>query len=268
MNQDTDSSLPDPFEGRRAALVAGHPGHELRVLGWLRACQPAVAVLTDGSGAGESGRIGLTSELLDAAGCRRSPVYGEFTDRQVYEAILAGDAGFFLAVAARLAEWLAREQVELVASDSVEGYNPTHDLCAAVAGRAVRLASQASGRPIQHFTFSLVGPPMLSNPPPAAVGLSLEPPALADKLSEARRYAALAGGALGGEVDAMIREFGEDGFSREYFIPATLPEDFAAFDSAAPFYETHGEKQVAAGRYAQVIRYRSHIEPLVAALAD
>jgi hypothetical protein len=66
----------------------------------------------------------------------------------------------------------------------------------------------------------------------------------------------------------MIREFGEDGFSREYFIPATLREDFAAFGSAAPFYEAHGEKQVAAGRYAQVIRYRCHIEPLVAALAD
>ena len=66
----------------------------------------------------------------------------------------------------------------------------------------------------------------------------------------------------------MIREYGEEGFSREYFLPATLTEDFAAFTREAPFYETHGEKQVAAGRYADVIRYRSHIAPLVAALAN
>jgi hypothetical protein len=248
--------------------VAGHPGHELRVLGWLRACRPAVAVLTDGSGAGETGRIGLTSELLDSAGCERSPVYGALSDRQVYEAILNGDAALFLDVAERLADWLVREQMELVASDAVEGYNPTHDLCAAIAGRAARLATQARGRPVEHVTFLLTGPPTPSNPSADAVGMYLESAAVSDKLSEARRYAALAGGALVGEVEAMIREYGEEGFSREYFLPATLPEDFAAFTRAAPFYETHGEKQVAAGRYADVIRYRSHIEPLVAALAN
>lgn len=264
----TEPTSPDPFGGRRAALVAGHPGHELRVLGWLRACRPAVAVLTDGSGAGEAGRIGLTSELLDSAGCARSPVYGALSDRQVYEAILEGDAALFLAVAQRLAEWIVREQVELVASDAVEGYNPTHDLCAAIAGRAARLAAQASGRPVEHLTFLLTGPPTMASPPADAVGVHLEAAAVADKLSEARRYAAQAGGALVGEVDAMIRDYGDEAFSNEYFLPATLPEHFAAFVRAAPFYETHGEKQVAAGRYADVIRYRDHIEPLVAALAS
>jgi hypothetical protein len=264
----TEPTSPDPFGGRRAALVAGHPGHELRVLGWLRACRPAVAVLTDGSGAGEAGRIGLTSELLESAGCERSPVYGALSDRQVYEAILEGNAALFLAVAQRLAEWIVREQVELVASDAVEGYNPTHDLCAAIAGRAARLATQTSGRPVEHVTFLLTGPPTMANPPCDAFGMRLEPDAVTDKLSEARRYAQLAGGALAGEVDAMIREYGEAAFSREYFLPATLPEDFAAFMRAAPFYETHGEKQVAAGRYVDVIRYRRHIQPLVAVLAD
>jgi hypothetical protein len=264
----TETTSSDPFGGRRAALVAGHPGHELRVLGWLRACRPAVAVLTDGSGAGETGRIGLTSQLLDSAGCECSPVYGALSDRQVYEAILDGDAALFLGVAARLADWLVQEKIELVASDAVEGYNPTHDLCAAIAGRAARLAAQASGRPVEHVTFLLTGPPSMTNPSADALGMHLEPAAVNDKLSEARRYAALAGGALVGEVDAMIRDFGEEAFSREYFLPATLREDFAAFTREAPFYERHGEKQVAAGRYADVIRYRSHIEPLVAALAN
>ena len=261
-------TLSDPFGGRRAALIAGHPGHELRVLGWVRACRPAVAVLTDGSGAGELGRIALTTELLDAAGCRQAPVYGEFSDRRIYEAILGGEAQPLLNVAERLAQWLVEEQIELVISDAIEGYNPTHDLCAAVAGRASRLAAKASGRDIQHFTIPLMGPPVLSNAPTGAVAYDLTPKAVSDKLSEARRYAALAGGALVGEVDAMIREHGEPAFGREYFLPATLIEDFAAFGREAPFYEMHGEKQVAAGRYAHVIRFRNHIEPLVAALAN
>ena len=34
-----------------------------------------------------------------------------------------------------------------------------------------------------------------------------------------------------------------------------------------PFYETHGEKQVIAGHYGEVIRYREHIEPLADALS-
>src|SRR5688572_28080004 len=123
-----DPMLPPAFEQHRAALVVGHPGHELRVLGWLRACRPAVAVLTDGSGAGEAGRIELTSAILDAAGCRRSGIYGELSDRQVYTALLAGDAEVFLGLARRLAAWLVEEGIDLVASDAVEGYNPTHDV--------------------------------------------------------------------------------------------------------------------------------------------
>ena len=35
---------------RRPALLLGHPGHELKVLGWLAENRPRVYVLTDGSG--------------------------------------------------------------------------------------------------------------------------------------------------------------------------------------------------------------------------
>ena len=36
----------------RAALVVAHPGHELRVHGWLEVARPVVCVSTDGSGHG------------------------------------------------------------------------------------------------------------------------------------------------------------------------------------------------------------------------
>jgi len=33
-----------------------------------------------------------------------------------------------------------------------------------------------------------------------------------------------------------------------------------------PFYEQHGERQVAAGHYTQVLRFRDHVRPVAAAL--
>ena len=264
MTRAADSSLA----GERAALIVGHPGHELRVLGWMRGCQPAVAVLTDGSGHGQNGRIELTTDLLDAAGCRRSSLYGVHTDKDIYQAILEGEDDFFLRLAGQLADWLLLEEVDVVASDAVEGYNPTHDLCAAVAGRAARLATARSGRAIAHFTFLLTGAPVMREAPENAVAVELSAAALADKLSESRRYAARAGGALVQEVETMIAEFGETSFAREFLQPATLAKDFAVFAQQRPFYETHGEKQVAAGLYRHVIRYQAHVAPIIRALAS
>lgn len=41
--------MPDQtISSGRAALVVAHPGHELRVYGWLEQARPRVFVLTDG----------------------------------------------------------------------------------------------------------------------------------------------------------------------------------------------------------------------------
>ena len=51
----------------KCALILGHPGHELRVLGWMKAAKPWVIVLTDGSGHTSEPRVGLTRNLIDEA---------------------------------------------------------------------------------------------------------------------------------------------------------------------------------------------------------
>lgn len=247
-------------------LILGHPGHELRVLGWLHEQRPATAVLTDGSGAGGESRIELTTALLDAAGCRRSSVYGDHSDGDFYRAMLGGDVDFFRCLAGRLADWLVAEGICLVASDAVEGYNPTHDLCAAVASHATRLASKRSLHDITHFTFLLTGAPGTCAPLGSLV-LELSPPALAEKICQTRHYAASAGGALVDEVETMLQAFGEASFAREFLAPANLERDFKQFEATAPFYETHGEKQVAAGLYQHVIRYWTHVAPIISKLA-
>jgi hypothetical protein len=43
-------------------------------------------------------------------------------------------------------------------------------------------------------------------------------------------------------------------------------ESAAPFNGRPPFYEEYGERQVAAGHYKRVLRYREHVLPLAAAL--
>lgn len=250
----------------RAALVLGHPGHELRVLGWASAYRPCVSVLTDGSGHDGISRLGLTSDILAQMQCRTGAVYGDFTDRHIYARLLAHDAGFFIGIADRLAAWLQAERIDVVASDGIEGYNPTHDICTAVVARAVRLASEACGRRILHYAFPLTDAPPPEPAPHDALLTELDPDALDAKLGLSRRYARQAGGALVDEVEDMITRFGRAAFAREVFVPANEERDFAPFSATPPFYETHGERQVAAGRYRDVIRFRQHMAPILDAL--
>src|SRR5215470_12779269 len=87
----------------RAALVLAHPGHELRVHGWLEAARPLVFVLTDGSGHSDRGRLASTTRVLEQAGAERGPLYGRLTDRALYGALLAGDHALFDGLADELA---------------------------------------------------------------------------------------------------------------------------------------------------------------------
>jgi hypothetical protein len=260
-------SAPDT-DGSRWAMVLGHPGHELRVLGWLRAQRPCVAVLTDGSGSDGRSRIVPTDEILRHAGCAIAPVYGGCSDRQLYAALLGGDTRLFVDLAGQLAQWLEDSAATRVVSDGVEGYNPTHDLCAALTSRAARLVSRRRGRALQHYTFPLVGPFVAQPLPPGALLFDLDSDQLADKLALSRQYAQLAGGVLAEEVDEMIARLGEAAFAREMLAPADVARDCAEYAASPPYYETYGQRQVEAGRYRDVIRYREHVQPLLRVLEN
>ncbi len=56
----------------RSLLVMGHPGHELRLYGWVGLARPLVCILTDGSGSDGVPRLEKTLEILRATGCGRS----------------------------------------------------------------------------------------------------------------------------------------------------------------------------------------------------
>jgi hypothetical protein len=240
-----------------AALFVGHPGHELRVFGWLGRARPTVHVLTDGGGRDGQSRLASTSALLERMGLAPGRVYGRLSDARFYEALLAGDANLFVGLADELAGALVDGRVDLVAGDAAEGYNPAHDLCRAVLDAAVAIAARATGRAIANLHLPLAAAPSAPATRVGAIRLDLDDAEFEAKLAAIAEYRELEG-----EAKAVFAEFGCDAFRVEWLAPAATAEPH----EIPPFYERHGERRVASGYYRHVIRYREHVRPVVDAL--
>ncbi|HWN08969.1 MAG TPA: hypothetical protein VNO50_06820 [Pyrinomonadaceae bacterium] len=250
------SSLPDT----RAALVIGHPGHELRVHGWLEVARPVVFVFTDGSGRANQSRLPSTTRILSRAGATRGSIYGRFTDANAYAAILNHEFDVFVELAEELCEAFAAERIDYVAGDAFEGYNPMHDVCRLIINAAVAAAQGLRDHRVGNLGFSLIGQPTACQQAPHADGICrrLDDVAFARKLAAAKGYVELAG-----EVHSALEHTSADALRVECLRPVGSAEDLS---DQPPFYESHGEKQVAAGLYTRVLRYQEHIAPLAEAL--
>ena len=248
----------------RTALIVAHPGHELRVYGWLQQLCPAVLVLTDGSGHSRDSRLEETTQLLRGVGLRPGNIYGRFTDRQLYAALLAQNTQLFLNLAEELARTFVTEQLACAVTDAAEGYNPAHDVCHLVVAAAVRLAEKRWAHRVTPFDFPLVKRPDDCPEPLRARArwLHLDDTVFARKQAVARAY-----GPLAGEIASLLEEVGEYAFRVECLRPVAQWNGTGdEWLTEPPFYEWYGEKQVTAGYYQTVIRYREHIKPLAEAL--
>ena len=265
--QTLSATPPQPAATRllpKCALVVAHPGHELRVYGWMESVRPLVFVLTDGSGSGGEARLESSTRVLANTLARPGSVYGWMSDRAIYSAILSHDHAAFQRIADRLAEALVAEGIDCVAGDAVEGYNPSHDVCRLVINAAVRMAARSRGAPVAAYEFALVGAPDACAPElrPRAIHLELDEQTLARKLEAARGYEELRG-----EVEHALRQFGLAPFRTEYLRPVDTDDRYGGWDpDQVPFYESYGEKRVAEGVYDCVLRFREHVQPLADAL--
>lgn len=223
-----------------------------------------LCLLTDGSAADGVPRLAQTRSL---PGVVPGPLFGVASDRAVYAALLQGDIAFFTKLALRLAAVLRDERIETVVADAAEGYNPSHDIARMLADAASRIAAPEGA--IGSYAFPLVGDP--GAPPPCCrVGpapVRLDGEMLATKIAAARAYASESGGILANEVDEAIARYGIDAFREErVFVPGDAASLEMHFDAERPFYEVHGERQVAAGIYAFVVRWAEHVRPVARAL--
>ncbi|HEY2290806.1 MAG TPA: hypothetical protein VGM86_08910 [Thermoanaerobaculia bacterium] len=241
------------------ALVIGHPGHELRVHHWIERTRPLVFVLTDGSGHTGVSRLASTTAVLERAGATPGSIYGRLSDREVYRAILDGNVDLFAGLADELAAAFDRAEIGCVLGDAVEGFNPGHDVCRLV----INAALLRSGRHPANFEFSLEGAP--EDCPPEdraeAIRLELDGDALQRKLAAAAGYPEMAY-----EMERALANHGRASFGVECLRPVRYGLEIGGRHPQPPFYESYGERQVAAGIYREVIRFRGHMAPLAEGL--
>jgi LmbE family N-acetylglucosaminyl deacetylase len=247
-------------KGTGTMLVIGHPGHEIRCHGWLGRNRPTVVVLTSGGGASKSGRIARTRRIIESAGASASRLFGNFSDHEIYHFMLSRSAAPLVSWTAELAGLIREEQPAVILTDMVEGYNSGHDLTAYLVAAALEKAGPTPRGPSQVICQPLVGPP------DQAWGGRLRPClsiALTDEEFELKMRSAGDYAELAAEVAGALRENPAEAFRKECFyrpeearLLETLPQD-------PPFYETFGERQVASGKFAEVIRHREHVLPLM-----
>lgn len=270
----------------RSILVVAHPGHELRVHGWLETTLPKVWILTDGSGRSQHSRLDSTTRVLEAIGATSGPVYGRMSDADLYQAVLSCDHSHFIDLVDHLTDALIKDEVECIAGDAEEGYNPAHDICRLIINSAVRLVKRKTNKQIQNYDFTLIGPPGRCPEELRAQShwLNLDEAAFARKVSAARNYPELQA-----EVEAALKGSGNEPFRQHMDLVQRSNSDYGtshednfrveclrpvsaqtastvSFNGNVPFYEAYGEKQVIAGYYTHVLRYREHMLPLAAAL--
>jgi hypothetical protein len=247
----------------KTVLMIAHPGHELRVYGWLSKVKPLVCVLTNGAGHTGKSRLASTSHILESVGTTSGSIYGEYADTEIYQAVLAHDFSFFTDVVDDLVQLLIGQEIEYIVGDASEGYNPGHDICRLLIDAAVEIVRQRAGNSIANFDFLLTGHPaqIPHETTQNIIQLILDNTTLQRKLEASRSYAE-----MNAEVELTIKNFGEESFRTESFRSEQLSAFPTAGNQEAPFYEQHGERQVAAGYYQYVIRYRQHMLPLIEAL--
>ena len=258
----TDEFTPAPvFPDGPAALVVAHPGHELRVYGWLHFARPALFVLTDGSGRTGRSRLSSTTKLGAEAGVRFGRIYGRFTDIDIYKAVLDSNFQLFTKLTDELTHDLVSGGITYVVGDAMEGYNPAHDVCRMVINASVELARARLGHEIANFDFSLVGDPSATGDGDEAICLRLEESVHRQKLAAAGAYSELSM-----DVGDALGSFGADAFQVEYIRRVYNSPFGAGVFEEPPFYERYGEKQVSEGHYDEVLRHEQHVVPLAEAL--
>ncbi|NMJ40768.1 hypothetical protein GWK16_05915 [Roseomonas sp. JC162] len=230
----------------RPLLIVAHPGHELRLHGWMERERPLLCILTDGSGSVAPARTRYSAALAEGCGAPCGPVFGMMPDRDWYAAILAGDLGPFRAAAGAIAA--AAQAGAPVVADPVEGYNPMHDLAAALADAVA----------------AVTGGARLTYPLTAAQGggraWRLDAAALARKRAAVAAYTPLAA-----EAAALLKADPE-ALAEERILPAA--HGWPAAMDPLPAYERFGAERAQAGVYGRVIRYADHVRPVALALRD
>lgn len=246
---------------RKPAIVVAHPGHELLAFGFLTRYRPLMHIFTDGSGIGNSPRVGASARILRELDVPRADVFGAMPDTAIYEAVLDGRADIFVELRDRLVASFLEHDIDFVLADAAEGFSPSHDLCryivdaaaAIVKSERPRVGIQAVGLKSTHW---VVAEPEVHDERCLHYRLS-------DDLFRAKLATANLQVDLTNEIQSAIGALGEDHFRRECFRVVGLPKLGLG---EKPHYERVGEMRAARGDFPRVLRFDEHVRPIAEAL--
>jgi hypothetical protein len=128
--------IPDlTSSGLRRLVVTSHPNHELAILGLVLRLRPTLLFLTDG---GEEARIAETRRVLARFGRLENARFLALPESTLYAALVSGDYRALLTLAAEIGEEISRCGAEQVLCESMELYNPLHDLTLPLVAAALK----------------------------------------------------------------------------------------------------------------------------------
>jgi hypothetical protein len=232
---------------------------------WLENQRPLYCCLTDGSGGNAASRLDSTQRLLQKLGAKRGQLYGRYADKEVYRLLLDSRVDVFVDLAEELADCLIAADVDSVAGDAVEGFNPVHDVCRFIIDGAVARVEKRTGRKLGNHDFVLDSSPELcpESLRSQATWMRLDEAAVERKLEAGLDYPELRE-----EVRFASQRFGRKSFAVECLRPAHTELMIEQFAHEKPDYERYGEMRRREGRYREVIRYREHVLPVRTAMEE
>jgi hypothetical protein len=248
----------------RVALVAAHPGHELRLSTWVAQTRPLLFIITKGARSGGSEvRIQASRALALHLGAVPGDPFGAAFDRQIYQWILDRNIDVFSRMVDRLRDAFVEQKVGCVVMDAWQNYNPVHDLTHLLARVAAVEASKQLQRPILRLDYPVVLGPLAGAPcGPERMRMVLSEPERAVKMQLVARYPEIAD-----DVEAMLKEAGPCVLDTETLHHLRPLADLTPTADTPPWYEQYGEARVDSGVYASVLRW-SHMMPIVSALVS
>tara|TARA_R110000850_G_scaffold27268_9_gene77133 strand:- start:200 stop:970 length:771 start_codon:yes stop_codon:yes gene_type:complete len=241
----------------RALIVIGHPGHELGCLHFAALNSCRFYCVSDGAGATGVSRHQLCHQaLVDEGHDGYVNLESIISEPTLFSSILESDDTPWIELVSALRRHIDEFQPDILLCDGYEGYNPVHDLTA--------FCALNSSRQLPSVTIPLTKETVeqgKAHPDDLTVDAD-------SKMAAAKRAYAL-------KLQSRIPEIPQDDLSltsystrSETFRHQKSPTlDLEAFEFAqTPFYEKHGDRRVAEGKYTERIGFRSHVKPLMRAI--
>lgn len=257
--------IQDNSHTARSAAFVAHPGHELRLHGWLSRAKPVCTILTTGSRSGNDlTRLQASAKIIENAGGQGSALFGAVLDRDLYNMILAGDVSPFRLWTETLTGILVENRIDRLIVDGWQLYSVSHDLAHVIGRLAAERASNVLGQNVVVLEYEVV-PALLAER--AFAGTTELEVILSD--SEMAAKTAAINGYPGIEFELLeIKQIEQDDHARteRFYAPPPI-EDIIHPPPAKPKYEAYGEARSAEGIYQDVIRWH-HVEKIVRQLVD